>query len=425
MPFTLSWLPSHERIPDEENPFGHQQQTERWWTQWAGQCSYRGEWREAVIRSLITLKALTFDPTGGMVAAPTMSLPEGLGGQRNWDYRYCWLRDAAATVEALMVGGYPDEAAAWCEWLLRAIGGEPSKAQILYGVAGERDLIERELPWLPGYEGSHPVRVGNAAIQEFQLDIYGEVMDALLLAREAGVRLPSHAWDVQRVMMQFLESAWHHQDQGMWESRGPARHFTHSKVLAWAAFDRAIRMAEDFSLKGPIDRWRRAANEIRREVETEGFNERIGAFVQFYGSDRLDAALLEMPLIGFLSATDRRVRGTVEAIERHLVRDGLVYRYEPEESVEGLKGEEGAFLPCTLWLAGVLSLMGRHEDARTIFERVLSVRNDVGLLSEEYDLGTGRLVGNFPQALSHLWLVLAAHNLSRRPSTERQARDPA
>lgn len=417
VPFTLSWFASHERIPHEEGPFGLEQQTERWWREWARQCSYRGEWREAVVRSLITLKALTFGPTGGMVAAPTTSLPEGLRGERNWDYRYCWLRDAAATIEALSVGGYRDEAAAWCEWLVRAIGGEPSKAQILYGVAGERDIIERELPWLPGYEGSRPVRVGNAATQEFQLDIYGEVMDALLRARVAGVRLPSHTWDVQRVLMKFVESAWHRPDQGMWESRGPARHFTHSKVMAWAAFDRAIRTTEDFSLKGPVERWRTVADEIRREVETKGFNERIRAFVQSYGSDRLDAALLEIPLMGFLSATDPRVRGTVEMIERHLMRDGLVFRYEPEESVEGVKGEEGAFLPCALWLADALHELGRHEDARRIFERVLSLRNDVGLLSEEYDVGAGRLVGNFPQALTHLWLVLVARNLSGSPSS--------
>jgi GH15 family glucan-1,4-alpha-glucosidase len=418
VPFILSWFASHERLPGKPSPFDLERQTEEWWAEWAGQCSYRGEWRDSVVRSLITLKALTYEPTGGMVAAPTTSLPEGLGGERNWDYRFCWLRDAAATIEALTAGGYRHVAAAWCEWLLRAIGGEPSKAQILYGVTGERDLTERELPWLPGYEGSRPVRVGNAATQEFQLDIYGEVMDALLRAREAGVHLPSHTWDVQLVLMKFVESAWHRQDQGMWESRGPARHFTHSKVMTWAAFDRAIRMAEDFSLKGPVDRWRTAADEIRREVESEGFNDRIGAFVQYYGSDRLDAALLEIPLMGFLPATDPRVRRTVEAIERHLMRDGLVYRYEPEESVEGVKGEEGAFLPCALWLADALHLIGRHEDARRIFERVLSLRNDVGLLSEEYDLATGRLVGNFPQALSHLWLVLVARNLSGSPSRD-------
>jgi GH15 family glucan-1,4-alpha-glucosidase len=419
VPFTVSWFPSHERVPRGEDPFGLERQTQAWWKRWAERCTYSGAWREAVIRSLITLKALTFHPTGGMVAAPTTSLPEKLGGELNWDYRYCWLRDAAATVEALVVGGYLDEAAAWCGWLLRAIGGEPSKAQILYGVGGERDLIERQLSWLPGYEGSRPVRVGNAAIHEFQLDIYGEVMDALLRAREAGVRLPAHTWDVQRVMTEFLESAWHRPDQGMWESRGPSRHFTHSKVLAWAAFDRAIRMVEDFSLTGPVDRWRTAAEEIRREVETQGFNDRIGAFAQYYGSDRLDAALLEIPSMGFLPATHPRVRATVEAIERHLMRDGLVYRYEPEESMERLTDNEGAFLPCTLWMADALDVMGRHEDARGMFERVLSLRNDVGLLSEEYDVAAGRLVGNFPQALSHVWLVLVARNLSGGPRARR------
>jgi GH15 family glucan-1,4-alpha-glucosidase len=424
VPFTLSWFPSHERVPGRVNPSRLERRTERWWTRWVAHGSYRGEWRDAVVRSLITLKALTFAPTGGMVAAPTTSLPELLGGERNWDYRYCWIRDATVTVEALVAGGYTDEAAAWCEWLLRAVAGEPSKAQVLYGVGCEREPMERELTWLPGYEGSRPVRVGNAALEEFQLDIYGEVMDALLQAREAGIREPQHAWDIQRVLMEFLESAWRRQDRGMWEVRGPSRHFTHSKVMAWAAFDRAIRMANEYSLEGPEERWRKAADEIRREVEDRGFNRELGAFVQFYDSDRLDAALLEIPLIGFLPATDPRVRGTVEAVERHLTSDGLVYRYEPDESVEGLTGGEGAFLPCTLWLAGALDLVGRHGDARKTFERVLSVRNDVGLLSEEYDVGSGRLVGNFPQALSHLWLVLTARNLSGRPAAGRHAGGP-
>jgi GH15 family glucan-1,4-alpha-glucosidase len=425
VPFMLTWFPSHERVPGRPNPSGLERRTERWWTRWAAKGSYRGEWRDAVVRSLITLKALTHEPTGGMVAAPTTSLPEGLGGERNWDYRYCWLRDATATVEALTAGGYEGEAAAWCDWLLRAIGGEPAKAQILYGVAGEREIIERELPWLPGYEGSGPVRVGNAALEEFQLDIYGEVMDALLQAGEAGIRRPAHAWEVQRLMMEYLESAWQREDRGLWESRGPSRHFTHSKVMAWAAFDRAINMAQEFSLEGPVDRWRKVAEEIRRDVESKAFNEELGAFVQFYGSDRLDAALLQIPLIGFLPATDPRVRSTVEAVERHLVHDGLVYRYEPDRSVEGFGGEEGAFLPCTLWLADALDLMGRHEEARATFERVLSLRNDVGLLSEECDVKAGRLVGNFPQALSHLWVVLSARNLSGRPSSGRHARAPA
>jgi GH15 family glucan-1,4-alpha-glucosidase len=424
VPFTLSWFPSHEPIPHRPNPFRAERQSERWWTRWSSRCSYRGEWRDAVVRSLITLKALIHAPTGGVVAAPTTSLPEDIGGERNWDYRYCWLRDATSTLEALMAGGYEEEAAAWSDWLLRAVAGEPSKAQILYGVAGERDLPEFEVPWLPGYEGSRPVRVGNAALDEFQLDVYGELMDALLQTRRAGIREVRHAWDIQRVFMDFLESAWRREDKGLWEVRGPDRHFTHSKVMAWVAFDRTIQAAEEFSLQGPVERWRKVREEIRSEIEAKGYDDEVGSFVQFFGSKRPDASLLQIPLVGFLPASDPRVMGTVEAVERDLMRGGLVARYEPDEEVEGVSGDDGAFLPCTLWLADALELMGRRDEARLLFERVLALRNDVGLLSEEYDVDAGRLVGNFPQALSHLWLVLAARNLSGRPAGGRHAPFP-
>ena len=419
VPFAMAWFPSHRRPPGPPDTPALERETERWWTTWSERCTYRGDYRDEVMRSLIVLKALTHSETGGMVAAPTTSLPERIGGKRNWDYRYCWLRDAAAAVEALVSCGYDDEAEAWIEWLLRAVGGDPGQAQILYGVAGERYTPEIELGWLPGYEGSSPVRIGNRAVQELQLDVYGEVMDALLQARRSGAREPESAWGIERALMGFLESNWKRPDRGMWEVRRGSRQFTHSKMMCWVAFDRAIASAEDHGLEGPVDRWRAIRREIREQIERDGFDRRLGAFVQSYGTNELDAGLLQMPLIGFLPADDPRVVGTVEAIRRELDDDGLVRRYKTGKGKIDELDEEGAFVPATLWLVDALELMGREDEARGLFERVLGLRNDVGLLSEEYDVHRGRFLGNFPQALSHLALVLAARNLSGRPSSGR------
>ena len=367
-----------------------------------------------MLTSLLTLKALTYHPTGGIVAAATTSLPETIGGVRNWDYRYCWLRDATFTLYALELGGYEDDARAWREWLLRAAAGHPADLQIMYGPAGERRLTELELPWLPGYEGSRPVRVGNAAVEQFQLDVYGEVMDALYLARRGGADEDEASWALQQALMGFLESAWHEPDEGIWEVRGPRRHFTHSKVMAWVAVDRAVKGIELSGLDGPLDRWRALRTEIHEEACREGYNADRGAFTQHYGSDDLDASLLMIPLVGFLPATDNRVRSTVAAIERELTTDGFVNRYHTDESIDGLPPGEGCFLACTFWLADNLALLGRADDARALFERLLSLRNDVGLLAEEYDPHGHRLLGNFPQAFSHVSLVNTARNLSAR-----------
>ena len=413
VPFTLGWAASWGSEPAAVEPETAIETTERWWRSWAERCTYDGEWREAVVRSLITLKALTYAPTGGLVAAATTSLPERLGGVRNWDYRYCWLRDATFALYALMTGGYVEEARAWRGWLLRAIAGKPSQAQVLYGVAGERLLPEWDVPWLPGYEGSVPVRVGNAATSQFQLDVLGEVADALHYARRAGLEADEDAWRVESNLVEFVESVWRDPDEGIWEVRGPRRPFTHSKVMAWVALDRAVKAVERFGLEGPVERWRAVRAAIHADVCRGGFDRGIGAFVQSYGSKLLDASLLMIPLVGFLPAADPRMLGTVEAIRKHLMSDGLVARYQTSPDLDRLPPGEGAFLACTFWLADNLALQGRRAEARALFERLLDVRNDVGLLSEQYDPDARRLVGNFPQAFSHVGLINTACNLSR------------
>jgi GH15 family glucan-1,4-alpha-glucosidase len=416
-PFMLTWHASHRPAPRRIDPIRALGDTEAWWGEWASHVDYAGGWQDAVLRSLLTLKALTYAPTGGIVAAPTTSLPEQLGGVRNWDYRYCWLRDATFTLSALMLAGLGDEAKAWREWLLRAVAGQPQQMQILYGVAGERRITEQELEWLAGYEGSRPVRIGNAAVNQFQLDVYGEVMDTLHLGRHIGLESDEAAWDLQQALLQFLESNWREPDEGIWEIRGPRRHFTHSKVMAWVALDRAIKAVELMGHDGPVERWRGMRRELHDEVCREGYDSRRDSFVQFYGADHLDASLLQIPLVGFLPADDPRVKGTVAAIQRELMVDGLVHRYPPEgsQSVDGLPPGEGTFLACTFWLADNLALMGRREEALAIFERLLTLRNDVGLLAEEFDPASGRQLGNFPQAFSHVALVNSANYLSEGP----------
>ena len=414
VPFTLAWYSSCGPEPAAVEAEAAIEATARWWSAWSERCTYEGEWREAVVRSLITLKALTYAPSGGLVASATTSLPERLGGVRNWDYRYCWLRDATFALYALMTGGYVDEARAWRGWLLRAIAGQPEQAQILYGVAGERLLPEWNLAWLPGYEASAPVRVGNAATTQFQLDVFGEIADALHVARRVGLEADQDAWRVERALVQFVESAWQRPDEGIWEVRGPRRPFTHSKVMAWVALDRAVKAVRRFGLDGPVERWRAVRDAIHADVCRNAFDREIGGFVQYYGAKLLDASLLMIPLVGFLPATDPRMIGTVEAIEKHLMSDGLVARYQTAPELDGLPPGEGTFLPCTFWLADNLALQGRHDEAKALFERLLVVRNDVGLLSEQYDPGARRLVGNFPQAFTHVGLVNTASNLTRR-----------
>jgi GH15 family glucan-1,4-alpha-glucosidase len=414
--FVLAWHHSHEAPPPPIDAGRAIAETQDWWEAWVRQCTYEGPWRDAVVRSLVTLKALTYAPTGAVIAAATTSLPEKLGGVRNWDYRYCWLRDATLTLYALLGGGYEAEAHAWRDWLLRAVAGDPSKLQIMYGPGGERRLTEYELPWLPGYEGSSPVRVGNAAVDQWQLDVYGEVLDALFQARRAGMPLDADAWALQRALVDFLCSAWREPDEGIWEVRGPRRHFTHSKVLAWVAVDRAIKTAERLGLNQPLEEWRALRGAIHDEVCTHGFDPRRNTFTQSYGSRELDASLLIIPMVGFLSPKDPRVVGTVDAIERDLIRDGFVLRYRTDTAVDGLPPGEGVFLACSFWLADNYQLIGRHDEARRLFERLLDLRNDVGLLSEQYDPAAGRLVGNFPQAFSHVALVNTARNLTQ-PAT--------
>ena len=384
-------------------------------------CTGAGRWSKAVVRSLITLKALTFAPTGGIVAAPTTSLPERIGGLRNWDYRFCWVRDATLTLLALMGGGFYNEAGAWRDWLVRAVAGSPQQLQIMYGIAGERRLLEWEVPWLDGYEGSRPVRVGNAAHAQLQLDVYGEMMDALYQARRVGLSMCEPAWAIELALLGHLESIWREPDSGIWEMRGPSRHFTYSKMMAWVAFDRAIKSAQEFGMPGPVEHWQRVRAEIHEDVCRNGFDAELNCFVQAYGSKELDASLLLIASIGFLPANDPRVRATFEAVERNLLVDGLVQRYRTAGSEDGLPPGEGAFLACSFWLVDAYCLIGRVQEAEELFDRLLALRNDVGLLAEEYDPRQKRMLGNFPQAFSHISLVNTAHNLSRKekPSEQR------
>jgi GH15 family glucan-1,4-alpha-glucosidase len=421
VPFTLTYVPSHLPVPAAENPLEQLRATQQFWLDWTAKSRVSGPWTDTVNRSLITLKALTYAPTGGMVAAPTTSLPEHIGGPRNWDYRFCWLRDATLTLLALMNAGYLEEAQAWREWLLRAAAGNPNQLQIMYGIAGERRLTEWEVSWLPGYDKSSPVRVGNAAHTQLQLDVYGELMDALHHARHGGLASNESGWTLQQGVLEHLEEVWPKMDKGIWEVRGDARHFTFSKIMAWVAFDRAIKSAEAFNLEGPLDRWRLQCRKIHGDVCRRGFDAELGSFVRSYGSKDLDASLLLLPTVGFLPPSDPRVRGTVEAIERKLLVDGLVMRYDTAESEDGLSSDEGAFLACSFWLVDAYVLLGRISDARRLFERLLALCNDVGLLSEECDPGTSRLLGNFPQALSHIALINSAFNLNEaaKPAIQR------
>ena len=411
LPFVLSWSRSHKPLPRPSVASAViEHETERW-AEWSARGRRHPVYEDAVRRSLITLKALTHHETGGIVAAGTTSLPEQIGGARNWDYRYCWLRDSTFTLSALLEAGYLDEAAAWREWLLRAVAGSPDQLRIMYGVAGERRLTEYEIPWLPGYAQSSPVRVGNAASDQLQLDVFGEVMDALHYCRIAGLPPLDSAWALQTALVEHLETIWSDADDGIWEMRGPRRNFVHSKIMAWVAMDRAVRDIEAFGLDGPLQRWKAVRDRIHAEVCERGYDARRNSFVQFYGSKGLDASLLIMALVGFLPPDDPRVRGTVEAIERELLVDGFVRRYRTEDQVDGLQGSEGAFLACSFWLADNLVLIGRRDDAQTLFEKLLALRNDVGLLAEEYDPAARRQLGNFPQAFSHIGIVNTAHNL--------------
>lgn len=421
VPFVLSYGPSHLRPPRRIDPVAALTDTAAFWQDWSHQFSGAGRWSGPVLRSLITLKALTYRPTGGIIAAPTTSVPEQLGGARNWDYRYCWLRDATFTLLALMNGGYYEEAKAWRGWLLRTVAGSPAQLQIMYGLAGEHRLAEWEASWLDGYESSKPVRIGNAAAQQLQLDIYGEMMDALHQGRLGNFSIERADWMLQLKLVEHLETVWNQPDEGIWEVRGGRRQFTYSKMMAWVAFDRSIKAIEQFGVEGPIERWRAIRGQIHDEVCRNAFNTEIGAFVQSYGSTDLDASILLMPLVGFLPPSDPRVRSTVEAIERHLMPEGFVLRYDTSSRDDGLQGREGAFLACSFWLADNLILLGRRDDAERLFERLLSLCNDVGLLAEEYDPRAKRLVGNFPQAFSHIALVNTAHNLyhPQRPAEQR------
>jgi GH15 family glucan-1,4-alpha-glucosidase len=411
--FTLTHGPSHLPPPARIDPDEALADTETFWREWAARCTVQGTWSEAVRRSLITLKALTYRPTGGIVAAATASLPELIGGERNWDYRFCWLRDATFTLLALMQSGYYEEAAAWRDWLVRAVAGSPAQMQIMYGIAGERDLTERTLPWLPGYAGSRPVRVGNAAAEQRQIDVYGEVADALYIARKGAIAPSEAAWQLQCALTEHLEQVWPLPDEGIWEVRGAQRCFTHSKVMAWVAFDRAIKTVETFALAGPVERWRAVRDQIHEEVCRCALDPEQNSFVQSYGSRQIDASLLLLPLMGFLPANDPRIRGTVEAIQRRLSVGGLLLRYDTGEANDGLPPGEGAFLACSFWLADNLVLQGRYDEARTLFEQLLALRNDVGLLAEEYDPRAGQMLGNFPQAFSHVALINTALNLTQ------------
>jgi GH15 family glucan-1,4-alpha-glucosidase len=414
IPFQLTWHPSHQEPPPALDAEASLAATDSYWREWSGRCAYQGPWREAVLRSLITLKALTYEPTGGIVAAPTSSLPEEIGGVRNWDYRYCWLRDSSLTLDALMIGGYTDEARAFRDWLLRATAGDPANLQIMYDLGGARRLTEYELDWLPGYEGSRPVRVGNAASGQFQLDVYGEVLSCLYAGRKMGLGAQTEGWPSLAQIIDFLEGAWQRPDDGIWEVRGGRRHFTHSKVMAWVAVDRTIRSIEEFSVGGAegqnrLPHLRALRERIHGEICARGFNPRVGAFTQSYGSPQMDASVLVIPHVGFLPAKDPRVQGTVAAVERELLRDGFVLRYGTEHGTDGLPGSEGAFLACSFWLADNYAMAGRTAEANALFERLLSLRNHLGLLAEEYEPRLQRQIGNFPQGFSHLALIFTAH----------------
>jgi GH15 family glucan-1,4-alpha-glucosidase len=424
IPLVLTYSRSHKTVPPAFDPTASLEATEKFWKEWSAKCRPAGEWSDAVRRSIITLKALTYAATGGIVAAPTTSLPERLGGQRNWDYRYCWLRDATLTLLGAMHAGFYEEAQAWREWLLRAVAGSPSQLQIMYGIGGERRLSEWEADWLPGYENSAPVRIGNAAHTQLQLDVFGEIMDVHYQARRCGLSTNQSGWDAQMKFLDHLKRLWREPDQGIWEMRGPPQHFTYSKAMAWVAFDRAIKSVETFGLEGPVDEWRQLRDEIFDQVCEHGFDKKSGTFVQAYGSDQLDANLLLLPCVGFLPVTDPRIEATIAAIERTLVRDGFVMRYSTHEVEDALPPGEGAFLACSFWLVDVYMLQERYDDAERLFRRLVALCNDVGLLSEEYDTGAKRLVGNFPQAFSHLALVNSAYNLTReRKPVHQRAHD--
>jgi GH15 family glucan-1,4-alpha-glucosidase len=412
IPFVLTYGPSHLEVPAPIDPAQALQDTKDFWTEWSGRCTYEGESRDLVMRSLITLKALTFAPTGGIVAAPTTSLPEKLGGARNWDYRYCWLRDATFTLLALMNSGYTEEASAWHNWLLRAVAGSPANMQIMYGIMGQRRLLEWEVGWLPGYEGAQPVRVGNAAHAQLQLDVYGELIDAFHQSRVAELKLDDGSWDLECTVLDHLAEVWNQSDHGIWERRGEGAHYVSSKVMTWVAFDRGIKSAEKFGFKAPLERWRSLRDEIHREVCDRGFDRELNSFVMCYGSQWLDASILLLPSVGFLPARDPRVLGTLAAIEKYMMRDGFVLRHDPREISEEIQPIEGAFLACTLWFADAHVLAGEIAKAQALFDRVVAVANDLGLLAEEFDSGAGRQTGNFPQALTHIALINTAHNLS-------------
>jgi GH15 family glucan-1,4-alpha-glucosidase len=420
--FALSWTPSFRPPPPRLQTQEALAQIEAFWTKWSAPFRPTDEYSGLVLRSLLTLKSLAHWETGGIVAAGTTSLPEKIGGPRNWDYRFCWLRDATFTLYALMQSGFLEEAKAWGEWLLRAVAGDPNDLQIMYGVAGERRLVEYTIPWLPGYEGSSPVRIGNAAAGQIQLDVYGEVVDAFYVARKAGLTPQAANWDLECALMEHLEKIWAEPDEGIWEVRGGRKHFTHSKVMAWVAFNRALRSAKEFGLSGPLDRWEAIANMIHQQICEHGFDPAQNSFVQSYGSTALDASLLLIPMVGFLPPSDPRVEGTVAAIERNLMRDGLLLRYDSGTGTDGLPQGEGVFLACSFWLVDNYILLERYDDARQLFERLLSLCNDVGLLAEQYDPVSKRQLGNFPQAFSHLALINSAHNLvSRRGPVKRRS----
>ena len=410
--FTLTWHPAHRETPPVEDADSALARTETWWQEWTGRGRYEGSYRDEVMRSLIVLKAMTYETTGALIAAPTTSLPEDIGGVRNWDYRYCWLRDSVLALQALIAAEYVDEAMAFRDFLLHTATGDPSKLQIMYAIAGERRLTEFELPELPGYEGSRPVRVGNAASEQFQLDVYGEVLNVAYLGVQLRGRIEPRLWPRWRNAIEYVETIWREPDDGIWESRGPRRHYTYSKVMAWVVFDRAVRLAEEFDLESPLERWRLTRDEIHQEICERGYDRERRTFTQYYGSSELDASVLNIPLVGFLPGSDERVTGTIDAIVRELGRDGFVSRYSTSATDDGLTGDEGQFLACSFWLVSALAANGRTSEARVLFERLLGLANDLGLLAEEYDVRRQRQVGNFPQAFSHLTLVLAAQAIT-------------